>query len=1236
MDACTDIQYEYQVGGSLQVDAPTYISRQADRVLFELLDAGEYCYVFNSRQMGKSSLRVHTQQRLKKAGKLCASVDMTSIGSERVTPLQWYKGLMVDLLSKFELRDRVNFRQWWVDNSELSLVQRLRLFLEEILLANLPDTDVLIFVDEIDSALALDFPIDDFFALVRYCYNQRAEDPAYQRLTWALFGVVTPSDLIRDSLRTPFNVGHAIELQGFDLRNAQALAKGFAGSAYDSVELIRSILNWTKGQPFLTQKLCQLTQKALCGDLLSTEIPLAHLSPSALIERVVYTCIVEHWESQDNPEHLKTIRDRLLRDELAAPRRLGIYQTILMASASSCEFVPSVSRKGGARIAIAAGGTATGQIATDDIATDDIAATDHSHIDRRLAYDDSDEHIDLLLSGLVTNEHGRLQVKNPIYHTIFDLVWVNQQLNVLRPYARQIGAWVDSARTDESRLLRGRALKDAQAWSMERSVSELDHDFLMASERFDRKIVQQALKSARLKETERRLVVERQAMRKQRSLIAAISAALIGAITLGLVARGQYQVARQAEFQATVTASDALYSAHQRLDSLIAAIDAHRFFHRGEAFLSAETRDEMEDELRRAAVGVVEKNRLSLEQANFWDADISPGGTQIVTSSSDGAIHLWQRDGTLINRFQAHESRVQAVEFFPNGEQIVSGGDDRLLKIRTLDGELRRVAQGHTDAVFDIDVSADGRRIVSASADGSVRLWTAKGRIIHVMSGHIGEVRGVAFSPDGRLIASAGGDRTIRIWSVSGRLLSVLEGHNAAVTTLAFTPDGRRLAAGSLDHTISYWDISVLNTDPSQGVVETVSEPERYLTGHDGDVLSVDFSPSGNQLVSASRDQTIRRWNLDGQQIDRIQGHKGRVYDVQFAPSGELLVSAANDKTVRMWDITNPLLTTYIGPNDGIIDVDLSADEQLIAAASDDNSLYLWERETGWLVDRFRHPEQVLSVAFSPNNNLIATGSWDGKARLWTLSGELLATFGYSRRSVWDIAFSADGQTILTGSTDGRMRLWDLAGNEIGTYPGHRTEVRAVAFSPDGQRIVSAGLDKTLKIWTIDGKLIKIINAAGRGGFIDVHFSPDGQYVAAGGFDNTAKIWTLDGELVETLVGHEAEVRSVKFSSDSKQLVTASGDGTIKLWDTAGGQLRDSLTESKAPVWDAMFAEGDRVIISAGEDTRAHLWNLDEILNEAGLTDAGCRWAEDYIQTSPNIKDRNICKEFLEAPHKEH
>ncbi|MEO0868312.1 MAG: AAA-like domain-containing protein, partial [Cyanobacteria bacterium J06642_11] len=243
----------YQVGGSLHSQAPTYIKRRADDHLYQSLGQGEFCYVFNTRQIGKSSLRVRTKYRLEQDGVCCAAIDLTNLGSDHVTAETWYMGIAAELWRSLKLQG--NFNEWWQQVDSLSAVHRLERFMKDVVLKQIEADRIVVFIDEIDSVLALPFPADDLFTLIRYCYNQRVDNPNYRRLSFALFGVATPTDLCHNPARTPFNIGTAIELSGFTLDEARPLSLGLTPTVSNPVETLDYILSWTNGQPFLTQKL---------------------------------------------------------------------------------------------------------------------------------------------------------------------------------------------------------------------------------------------------------------------------------------------------------------------------------------------------------------------------------------------------------------------------------------------------------------------------------------------------------------------------------------------------------------------------------------------------------------------------------------------------------------------------------------------------------------------------------------------------------------------------------------------------------------------------------------------------------------------------------------------------------------------------------------------------------------------------------------------------------------------
>jgi hypothetical protein len=216
------------------------------------------------------------------------------------------RGVIDSIVGSLYLYDKFDLDSWWESHYLLSPVQRFGKFIEDVLLVEISG-QIVIFVDEIDSILSLSFSIDDFFALIRSCYNLRADNPEYKRITFTLFGVATPSDLIADKKRTPFNIGRAIALTGFQFDEAQPLADGFVGISNPQA-VLREILAWTGGQPFLTQKVCKLVGSGGVG-----EVGEWGSGEESEIEELVKSRIIRSWESQDEPEHLRTIRDRLYK-----------------------------------------------------------------------------------------------------------------------------------------------------------------------------------------------------------------------------------------------------------------------------------------------------------------------------------------------------------------------------------------------------------------------------------------------------------------------------------------------------------------------------------------------------------------------------------------------------------------------------------------------------------------------------------------------------------------------------------------------------------------------------------------------------------------------------------------------------------------------------------------------------------------------------------------------------------
>lgn len=258
------------------------------------------------------------------------------------------------------------------------------------------------------------------------------------------------------------------------------------------------------------------------------------------------------------------------------------------------------------------------------------------------------------------------------------------------------------------------------------------------------------------------------------------------------------------------------------------------------------------------------------------------------------------------------------------------------------------------------------------------------------------------------------------------------------------------------------------------------SEIRSYI-GHAAAVYSCDFSPTGDRMVSASRDRTLKIWNVkNGNEILTLKGHHGFVLSCAFAPSGNEVVSASDDKTLKIWDSkTGKKVLTLKGHNDKVYCCVFSPSGEQVASASCDKTVKVWDSNLGKKLATLRgHQSAVFCVSFSSDGRKVVSASDDKTLRVWEwATGVELNTFQGHTGTVWSCRFSPRDDSILSSSMDGTVKLWDPETSfSSKTFRGHSAPVHHAIFAKDGTKIISASRDRTLKVWDVEsGKVLSTL-----------------------------------------------------------------------------------------------------------------------------------------------------------------
>jgi len=434
---------------------------------------------------------------------------------------------------------------------------------------------------------------------------------------------------------------------------------------------------------------------------------------------------------------------------------------------------------------------------------------------------------------------------------------------------------------------------------------------------------------------------------------------------------------------------------------------------------------------------------------------------------------------------------------------------------------------------------------------------------------------------------------TVGIDRHGGRLVMNLTGHEGEVISVAYSPNGRLLASASKDDTVRLWDTL------------TGEETITPLQSDDDTVQCVAFTADGQRVVSGTGTcGLIQIWDVrtGRDAMPPLRGHSGRVWSVALSRDGRLIASASADRSIRLWDAaTGDAIAVLTGHEQSVYSVVFSTDGRTLVSGSLDSTIRLWDVRTCKpqgqpLRGASRY---VLSVAFSPDDNFIVAQYLTAPGiRIWNVTtGEEIGAPIESESASVGIAFAPDGSCLaLTSGHNIRICNWKTNQDVAPELSGHANAVMALSYSPDGFHIASGSRDHTIRIWDVKHSNATADQLPSHNDNINsVAVSADGSFIVSGSIDGTIRVWNSQTSemTLPPLVGHRDEVLSVAVSVDGQLIASGSADHTIRLWNaTTGEPIGVPLEGHTRRITAVTFSHDARWLASASFDETVGLWAL--------------------------------------------